>query len=322
MDNSKDPAAPAAPAAHEPPGWLALPVDFHSGNPVGVFSRRQIRRWGLVLEARAIRFHPQPVPHGWQLRIDSADFVRALVELRRYEELNRDWPPRLHQSQSSSDNSLTSLCVLVLLACFFNLTQLHINLAGHSPVDWTELGNAHAGKILTGDWWRTLTALTLHADWLHLFGNLVLGGLFLQRLCQYLGAGLGWTLVLASGALGNLCNALLQSADHRAVGASTAVFGAVGILAAIGVLRKRQSLGPRWTLPVAAALALLALLGSAGERTDIGAHLFGFGCGFVLGLATEGLLRKFGRPGSAFNRGLAILCIALISAAWWLALQH
>jgi len=277
----------------------------------------------VVLEARAIRFPPQPVPDGWQLRIDPADFVRALVELRRYEELNRDWPPQRNQLESPQDNnSLTSLSVLVLLACFFNLTQLHINLAGHTPVNWTELGNAHAGKILTGDWWRTLTALTLHADWLHLFGNLVLGGLFIQRLCQYLGAGLGWTLVLASGALGNLCNALLQSADHRALGASTAVFGAVGILAAIGVLRKRQSLGPRWTLPVAAALALLAFLGSAGERTDIGAHLFGFGCGFALGLATEGLLRKIGRPGDGLNRGLALFSIVLMAGAWWLALHQ
>jgi membrane associated rhomboid family serine protease len=308
--------------AHDLPHWLALPVDFHIGNPAGVFSRRQIRRWGLVLESRGIRFHSQPVADGWQLRIDPTDFMRALVELRRYEELNRDWPPRRHQPDTAEDGSLTSLCILLLLACFFNLTQLQVNLAGHNPVHWTELGNAHAGEILDGHWWRTLTALTLHADWLHLFGNLVLGGLFIQRLCQYLGAGLGWALVLASGALGNLGNALLQSPDHRAVGASTAVFGAVGILAAIGVLRKRQSLRPRWTLPVAAALALLALLGSSGERTDLGGHLFGFICGFSLGLPTEVLLHRFGRPGNALNRGLAVLCIALISSAWWLALHQ
>lgn len=305
---------------HEPQ-WLAVPLDFHIGNPVGVFSRRQIRRWGLVLEARAIRFLPQPVSGGWQLRIEAADFVRALVELRRYEELNHDWPPRPHQPDTAEDSSLTSLCILLLLACFFNLTQLPVNLAGHHPVDWVDLGNAHAGKILAGDWWRTLTALTLHADWLHLFGNLILGGLFIQRLCQYLGAGLGWALVLASGAFGNLFNALLQSPDHRAVGASTAVFGAVGILAAIGVLRKRQSLRPRWILPVAAALALLAFLGSAGERTDIGAHLFGFGCGFALWLCTEVLLRRYKRPDSRLNRVLAIFSIALMAGAWWLALH-
>lgn len=315
MENSKHPPG------FESPDWLALPLDFHIGNPVGVFSRRQIRRWGLVLESRGIRFHVQPVTGGWQLRIDPADFVRALVELRRYEELNRDWPPRLQQPETSEDSSLTSLCILLLLACFFNLTQLQINLAGHHPVNWTELGNAHAGEIIAGHWWRIFTALTLHADWLHLFGNLVLGGLFIQRLCLYLGAGLGWALVLTSGALGNLCNALLQSPDHRAVGASTAVFGAVGILAAIGMLRKRRILRPRWTLPVAAALALLALLGSSGERTDIGAHLFGFACGFALGLVTETLLRRCGRPGRALNQGLAVLCIALIGAAWWLALH-
>ena len=56
-------------------------------------------------------------------------------------------------------------------------------------------------------------------------------------LCRELGSGLAWSLLLGSGVLGNLANACLQLPDHRSVGASTVVFGAVGILAALNLLR-------------------------------------------------------------------------------------
>ena len=48
----------------------------------------------------------------------------------------------------------------------------------------------------------------------------------------------------------------------------------------------------RWYLPLAAALALLALLGSGGENTDLGAHLLGFATGILLGLPAGRLLGR------------------------------
>ncbi len=161
-----------------------------------------------------------------------------------------------------------------------------------------------------------MTALTLHADWLHLLGNLAIGGVFILRLARELGSGLAWSLLLASGALGNLINASLQPPDHRAIGASTAVFGAVGILAALSVVRYRRHLWKRWPLPLAAALALLALLGSAGEHTDLGAHLFGFAAGLALGAAAGPLLKRFGRPGGQLNALLAVASAVAVVAAW------
>ena len=88
---------------------------------------------------------------------------------------------------------------------------------------------------------RLVTALTLHADWQHLLGNLLIGGIFISRLCRDLRSGPAWLLLLASGALGNLANAWLQNPAHRAVGASTAIFGAVGMLATISMVRSRHS---------------------------------------------------------------------------------
>jgi len=247
------------------PEWLALSADLRSTPLPAPLSKKQLRRWGLVLEARGVPFRNEACVRGWRLLVPPDAFARACSEIRTYEELNHNWPPPLSTENPQHDNLLPSLSVLLLVACFHNLTQLHINLLGHYPVDWINLGNAYAGKILQGEWWRLLTSLTLHADLLHLFSNLTLGGLFIVRLCRDLGAGLGWSLLLASGLLGNLCNAFLQQADHRAVGASTAVFGAVGLVAAIGLIRHRHTLQRRWPVPIAAALALLALLGSSGE---------------------------------------------------------
>ena len=168
--------------------------------------------------------------------------------------------------------------------------------------------------------WRLVTALTLHADDLHMFSNLAIGGLFIIFLCRELGSGLAWSLLLGSGILGNLANAFVQSPTHRSVGASTAVFGAVGILASLSLLRYRRQLKRRWLLPVAAALALLALLGTEGKHTDLGAHLFGFLFGLILGLMAEYLIIKKGPPGRLLNALLALLSIGTVIAAWWVAL--
>ncbi|WP_020677540.1 rhomboid family intramembrane serine protease [Geopsychrobacter electrodiphilus] len=303
------------------PEWLAIPPDLLPEGVARPLSRKLLRRWGLVLEARGIPFHNEALVEGWYLRVPPALLSRACNELRRYEELNHNWPPPLPAATPQQDNLLSTLCVLLAVATFYNLTQIDINLLGHHPVNWNDLGNADARKILQGEWWRLITALTLHADWLHLLGNLVIGGFFISRLCRDLGAGLGWSLLLASGLLGNALNAWLQHPEHQSIGASTAVFGAIGILAAISLVRYRRSLRKRWPLPLAAALALLAMLGSSGEHTDLGAHLFGFGCGIVLGLVTEYLQSCFGRPGSGLNRLLALGSAALVFLAWWAALS-
>ena len=96
---------------------------------------------------------------------------------------------------------------------------------------------------------------------------------------------------------------------------------AVGILAAISVVRYRHRLQKRWALPIAAALGLLALLGTEGENTDLGAHLFGFVSGTGLGLAAEYLIGRYGRPGRGVNAVLALACVGVVISAWWAALS-
>jgi rhomboid protease GluP len=300
--------------------WLAVSPDPGENEARGALSEQRVRLWALVLEARYIPCRIEPDGMGWQLLVPAEHLAAAREELRLFEEENRNWPPPEPPALPLVENTLANLSVLILLATFHNLTQLDISLFGHHPVDWVALGNAHAAKILDGQWWRLATSLTLHADWLHLFSNLTLGGLFIVFLCRELGSGLAWSLLLASGILGNLANACLQSPDHRSVGASTIVFGAVGILAAQSLLRYRRQRQRRWPLPAAAALALLALLGTEGKNTDLGAHLFGFLFGTGLGLIAEYLVGRYGRPGRGVSALLALLSAVVVAAAWWAAL--
>jgi membrane associated rhomboid family serine protease len=299
--------------------WKPLPRDLHKPGASVLLSSHRAALWSLVLESRQVPHRRERHSFGWRLLVAADRFDAALWELQTFEKENRGWPPTL-PAGDTSDHRLSTLTVLILLATFHNLTYLQIDFLGHSPVDWFTRGNAHAGLIMQGQWWRTVTALTLHTGWPHLLGNLAIGGIFLVRLCQIVGPGLAWFLVLTSGALGNLVNAWLQHPDHRAVGASTAVFSALGIIAAINLVRFRHPLRRRLLLPIAAALGLLAFLGSEGEQTDLGAHLFGTLIGLGLGLLTGFLHGRFGRRGRMFDLFPALAAGALVAGAWYAAL--
>lgn len=299
---------------------MEVAPDLILGRSAAPSSKDRVQLWALVLDARFVPCRLEHDRGGWCLLVPASYLDKAWEELRLFEEENRDWPPAAPPARPLAENTLATLSVLVLLATFHNLTQLDVALPPFFQPDWVALGNAQADRILDGQWWRLVTALTLHADSLHLVSNLAIGGLFVVFLCRELGSGLSWSLLLGAGALGNLANAWVQPPSHSSVGASTTVFGAVGILAALSLVRYRKQLQRRWPLPVASSLALLALLGTEGKNTDLGAHLFGFLFGICLGLITEYLLGRYGRPGRLLNALLAVLSVVVIIAAWWAAL--
>jgi len=109
--------------------------------------------------------------------------------------------------------------------------------------------------------------------------------------------------------LGNFANALFYETRHVSIGASTAVFGALGILAGYQFLTKIKHPRQRikaW-LPLAGGLALLAILGS-GAESDIMAHLFGFLSGILLGLGYTLVGRRPKRAG----QWVALACFVVV----------
>jgi membrane associated rhomboid family serine protease len=115
--------------------------------------------------------------------------------------------------------------------------------------------------------------------------NLASGVIFGIFVAQLLGSGLAWLTILLAGTLGNALVALVQTSEHAAIGASTGIFGALGILS--GYMRRSRVIpwrgGIRRWAPLGAGIMLLVFLGFSGERTDIGAHVAGFAIGGTIG---------------------------------------
>jgi membrane associated rhomboid family serine protease len=237
----------------------------------------------LVLTARSVPFQRQAGRRGWELWVPMAHAPAAATELTLYAHENARQIGTRPLEEVGAGKAGVIWYVATLLAVFF---AVHARLFAR---DWLGAGRLEAGPLLDGEWWRAVTALTLHVELDHLGGNLAFGAFFGYFVGRYLGHGVGWLAVLLAAATGNVLNSLLQSPLHRSIGASTAVFAALGLLVAY-IWRRGFLRDTPWRAriaPIAAGLGLLAFTGTAGENTDLGAHLFGFigGIGFGVALA-------------------------------------
>jgi rhomboid protease GluP len=283
---------------------------------------RRFKAWAhaeqhaLVLAAVGIDCRLVPRDGAIALSVAPTDAARARHELASYAQENRRGrsPPALRALMEGADGALAYCAVLLFL---------HGASRRHAfSQDWLSAGAAQAGLIVEGEWWRTLTALGLHADLGHLASNLAFGSLLGLLLAQLLGTGLAWLAILLAGALGNALNALFHPATHTAIGASTAVFAALGILAALA-WSHRASLwrrGLRRWLPLAAGVMLLAYLGVGGERTDIGGHFAGFAAGAASGVGLAWAGQRVPQ-GTGAQRAFGSAALALFALAWLLALR-
>lgn len=271
----------------------------------------------LVLRAVGIRCAIRSDADGHALFVSHHDAAKAQAELEAYTRENRDAPAHPIDLTPRTDgwaSVLVYASVVLLVAICADRQAL-----GH---DWFAAGKAGAGLIREGAWWRTITALTLHVDRAHLIANLVIGGLFGLFAARLLGSGLAWFSILLGGAMGNALNAWLRPADHTSVGASTAIFAALGIVSGWAWTQgrgPRRSFLARWT-PVIGGVVLLGYLGGGGDRTDVGAHVAGFVSGLLLG-AICGKLGVRARIKHAGQALLALGALILLVVGWTLALS-
>jgi len=231
--------------------------------------------------------------------------ARAIEQLRLYDDENP--PPRPKPRKRVAD--------LVVCAVAW--------LAGYSifGYNWFDAGRIDGTLIRNGEWWRTITALTLHSGAKHLIGNIVFGVLFGIFAGRLLGSGVAWLAIIAAAATGNAANTLLLDSTHRSIGASTAVFAALGLVAGF-VWHGRLMAQDRWSYrygPIIGGFALLMYTGTGGPNTDIGAHLLGFVCGFLTGM----LLIALG-PVPTDRRAqttAGAIAILLVATSWIVALR-
>jgi membrane associated rhomboid family serine protease len=266
--------------------------------------------YGLVLSSSGISHRSKKGEHGWDILVNDAEGEKALNAIEQYLKENQDFHSTDEPLYYEYHKTFTGLWVsAILLACHIAIT------IGNDREVLIRAYGSSAFHILRGELYRSVTSLMIHANALHLAGNILGIAIFGTAVCTITGWGVGWLMILVTGIVGNLANAVLFKAGHLSVGASTAVFGAIGILAAQQFFKKFRLPGQRmraW-LPIGSGLALLSILGS-GEHTDLTAHLFGFKAGIVLG-ALSGVAVK--RPAArAYPACFLLIALSVLVMAW------
>jgi membrane associated rhomboid family serine protease len=297
------PAPPAQPAA--PPGE-AVAV-FRS------FWRSACEERSLVLHAVGIGSQVAWLGRAWALLVPATDMAAALAQLEQYE---RENPPRRRPAPPEPLHRGAWLGSATYAAVILWVAFLAGGLA--LGADWLEAGALAVGATRSGEFWRAVTALTLHLDVGHLLANLGFGAVFGLLAGQLFGPGVAWATVLCAAAAANLLNAFVLPASHWSAGASTAVFATLGLLAAYSWRRRDGS--DRWAYrwaPLVAGVILLGFTGAGDERTDVMAHLTGFAMGVLAGVAHAAWRvprGPFAQVAAGLSALLALLC------AWGLAL--
>jgi rhomboid protease GluP len=285
--------------------------------PAVVFrgSKLLCREFSLVLEARGIEHEVRESGDTWMLSVSPTLVHRAYDEISRYSaerNVPRSVPSVIEPFSGASIGAIGYTLILLLTAYCAGV--------GMFGADWLALGALDAGA--RSEWWRALTALTLHLDQEHLMGNLLFGVVAGVAAGRLLGPGVAWASILGAGALANYVEIFITPATHRSVGASTAVFAALGLLAGLAWWQRltlRERLWYRWA-PLIAGICLLTLLGAGNAHVDV----LGHGLGFLFGTAVGWLYAHTGVPRSR-DRRLQIAAGAgaalLVGAAWLMALR-
>ncbi len=268
--------------------------------------------WALVLAAAGIGYRLEEREGRFVLSVASSDTPAAAAALTAFDAEGpaRPAPP----APDAGRSALGVLSALGLGAMYY------VAGPGEAHSRWVQAGAAVADRIAAGEWWRAITALTLHADVLHLAGNVVACLIFVSAVGRWLGGGLGALAILLAAAGANLLTAAVHRTAFSSLGASTATFAALGLCAGLQVVRRLRGEMRRayaW-VPLGAGLGLYAMLG-VGPGADTYAHLFGLGLGALIGSgAAVGNIRA---PRTTAQMLLGAAALAAVASAWVLALR-
>lgn len=274
----------------------------------------QANNLGLVLSAAQIAYRAVAYQDRWSLWVREDDQVDAGMVLNTYEQENETVSDEGILDQEPWGQSPKSWAG-IWAALFLGVCHFGVTSSGKAD-GILQAYNASAQAILDGEFYRTATALLLHADWGHLLSNMAGIALFGTVVCLRLGYGLGLLTILVAAMVGNGLNALVYQSGHHSIGASTAVFSALGIVSMMqAAVKWRQPEKRKWAwLPPASALALLAFLG-ASLKTDILAHFFGLLTGAVAGVLLELIVKK---PFEIFQQNICIALLAVVLVGSWI----
>lgn len=274
---------------------------------------RQIRDESLVLLSQGISHRIEHSEEGpFQIFVEPEKRRMAQFQIRLY---HRENPPRDENPPLPLKFTLQPLWVLLIPIVCTLLDFSDISIQMHNA------GIADASKILRGEWWRTITAMTLHADSRHLASNLVSGFLALSLLHYRIPLAKLVPFLAVASAVANFFVALTVQTSFRSLGFSGFVFATIGCLAVIEFrLMPRETHGLlRRFAPLCGAASLAVFLG-LGENADILGHLYGFIAGLLCGFIPKKKTLRWGAPTVAADILWIAAYYALFIIGWVLAL--
>ncbi len=146
-----------------------------------------------------------------------------------------------------------------------------------------DFGAKYGPAILRGEYWRLFTSMFLHIGIMHLgFNSYALYALG-PEVERFFGRGRYLVIYLLSGVLSSITSYLISS--NLAAGASGAIFGMVGALAAF-YLHEREALGTlgrRRLNNLVSVVVINLIIGFTVPNIDNAAHIGGLVVGFLMG---------------------------------------
>lgn len=278
----------------------------------------------LVLVAVGIACEIQ-FDEGYVVLVEAAERETALQQLWLYEQDRGRRPPPPAEAPPPRAGAWRGsvVYVVVLMLAPIALAQ------GWFDTSLYDAGVMDPGRIRAGQWWRALTALTLHWDATHLLGNLTAGALLGLSAAQIWGCARAWMLIAAAAMCANLMEGLLPLGQYISAGASTAVFAALGLVAAHAWhSRNQRTRTLRDWAPLIAGVALLGMFGAGAQdpqsavtdSTNVLSHALGFVVGALFGFAVATMRGARWLEGIPWWLAAAVTPAALL-VAWALALN-
>jgi rhomboid protease GluP len=283
---------------------------------IPVRSGQQAREWSLALVSQGIEsvLVQDDVTETWALEVEAQNLGPALQVLKQYHIENRGW---------GLQRELPVVGLSFHWGCAgWGLMMTLVHFAATLPQSRLTAAGVLSQKVrLDGEWWRLITAMTLHNDIGHLASNLASGTLLLGLCMARHGPGLALGCSLVAGAAANLAALRVYGSTYQSLGASGMVLAVLGILTsggAIEAFRRRPGWKPLFAT-LGAGLMLFLLTGS-NPASDLVVHLGGFLAGLVMGALLECLPSRF-----RMHRAVQVTTLALTTGtflvAWLVALS-
>ena len=195
-----------------------------------------------------------------------------------------------NQNKSSpKKHSRFNLINLLILACV--AVSLLFWMSGESEVGYFAFSTQN---LMEGRWWTLITALFIHADILHLAGNMLFLYAFGNSLENEVGTAKTFLAFFLGGILSFLLGVFFYAPSDLLIGASAAIF----TLTAVVLLVKPLKFSFIFLMPLGLVAIIYMIYNVVAVQTGVEgniayiSHVIGFAIGIPLGLAWSKNLLK------------------------------